>query len=245
MRAFLTKLISLQQYWMLLDIKDRNSYILRFLGPSYSLGHLRHFKERAAGPVQRDEALLLYAIVKTIDPKTVVEFGFMAGHSAVNFLKAMSIDARLYSYDISGSALQLAEKVRDRRFVFVCKSQADFDSSDVENRRVDLAFFDASHNYDLNVATFERLSDSLSERALVIVHDTGTWHGDLKGFRTADGYFIGDSAESGYVHRPGERKFVNYIRETRPDFDQIHLHSTTKLRHGLTLMQRNASELAL
>lgn len=60
-----------------------------------------------------------------------------------------------------------------------------------------------------------------------------------------DDYFIGDSAESGYVHRPDERKFVNYIRETRLDFDQIHLHSRTKLGHGLTLMQRNASGLPL
>ena len=40
-----------------------------------------------------------------------------------------------------------------------------------------------------------------------------------------------------FAHRPDEREFVNWIRETRPDFSQLHLHSRATLRHGLTLLQ--------
>jgi predicted O-methyltransferase YrrM len=193
----------------------------------YSLGHLRWFGEVVVGPVQRGEALLLYGLVKTVDPKTVVEFGFYKGHSAVNFLKAISSDSRLYSYDISDMSAQMARRIHDQRFRFIHKSQADFEWSDVGHRQVDFAFFDAAHDFRLNVETFGRLRSSLAEKALIVVHDTGE-HGS-----------------AACVHQPDERRFVNYIKLDIGDFDQIHLHSTTKLRHGLTLLQRDVGPLPL
>jgi hypothetical protein len=211
----------------------------------YSLSHLRIFDEYPAGPIQRDEALLLYALVKTVDPKTMVEFGFLAGHSALNFLKAMSQDARLYSYDISDMSKVLSSNFRDPRFKFFFKSQTDFEPSDVDNRPVDLVLFDASHDLSLNIATFHKIKDCLNEKALIMVHDTGIWHINPKGFQSPEGYFLGGLPDLGYIHRPGERRFVNYIRENLPDFDQIHLHSTSKFRHGLTVLQRNAGPLPL
>lgn len=234
--------MSLPRYWARQRINGW-PFDLFVLRKKYSLSHLRYFGEYVAGPIQRDEALLLYALVKAVDPKTIVEFGFLLGHSALNFLKAMSSDARLYSYDILEGSRQLAMKIRDERFRFVFKSQADFECSDVDNRLVDLVFFDASHDFDVNVVTFEKVRMCLSERALIVVHDTGAWYGDLKGFQTAEGYFVDHLIGGGYVHRPYERKFVNYIRENMEDFDQIHLHSTSKFRHGLTILQRNACAL--
>ena len=188
---------------------------------------------------------MLYALVKTVDPKTIVEFGFFAGHSANNFLKAMASDARLYSYDISEASMKLARKIHDKRFRFIFKSQTEFEPSDVDNRIIDLAFFDAAHDFRLNVATFEKLTGSLGARALIVVHDTGAWYGDLKGLKTPQGHFLNGSASSGYIHQPGERAFVNYIRENMKDFDQIHLHCTSKFRHGMTVLQRNSKPLPL
>jgi cephalosporin hydroxylase len=214
-------------------------------GTGYSLNHLRFFQDSEIGPIQKDEALFLYAIVKTVDPKTIVEFGFYQGHSAMNFLKAMSFDARLYSYDISEASMKVARKIHDKRFKFIFKSQTEFAPSDVDNRMIDLAFFDAAHDFQLNVATFEKLKGSLSARALIVVHDTGVWYGDLKGLKTPQGHFLNGSASSGYIHQPGERAFVNYIKENWKDFDQIHLHSTSKFRHGMTVLQRNAKPLPL
>jgi hypothetical protein len=80
---------------------------------------------------------------------------------------------------------------------------------------------------------------------LIIVHDTGAWYGKLKGSKTPEGYFVGGKASAGYIHRPDERRFVNYIRENMEGFDQIHLHSTSKFRHGLTVLQRNVDALPL
>lgn len=239
------RIVSLPQYWIRLVI-NRSSFVGFFvLRKDYSLSHLRHFKEYVVGPIQRDEALLLYALVKTVDPKTIVEFGFLAGHSSRNFLKAMSSDARLYSYDISDASMQLATTTKDERFRFIFKSQADFEWPDVDNRLIDLVFFDASHDFHLNVATFEKVTRCLSERALIIVHDTGVWYGGPEGLRTPDGHFEDGSIGTGYIHQPGERKFVNYIRANVGGFDQIHLHSTSRFRHGLTVLQRNVDALSV
>ncbi|MDG7041492.1 MAG: class I SAM-dependent methyltransferase [Nitrososphaerota archaeon] len=212
-------------------------------GKSYSLNHLGSFDDYAQGPMQRDEALLLYALVKTVDPKTIVEFGFFLGNSAINFLKSMSRDARLYSFDIWDVSKQAATQIKDPRFKFIFKSQTDFEPADIDNNTVNLAFFDAAHDFDLNVTTFAKLKDSLAEKALIVVHDTGAWYVNPKGFKTEEGYFLNGSATT-YIHRPGERKFVNYIK-TNGGFDQIHLHSTSKFRHGLTILQKNAGPLPL
>jgi predicted O-methyltransferase YrrM len=212
----------LERIWPLYLYTSRNRS-----GSKYLLGHLRYYGENVLGPVQRDEALLLYSLVKTVDPKTIVEFGFYKGHSAINFLKAMSSDAKLYSYDISDGSVQLARRIHDKRFRFIHKSQADFEWSDVDNRLVDLVFFDAAHDFGLNVLTFSRLRNSLAERALIVVHDTGG-HGS-----------------AGRIHQLDERRFVNYIKLDIRGFNQIHLHSTTKFRYGLTLLQRDIGPLPL
>jgi hypothetical protein len=210
----------------------------------YLLGHLRYYRG-GPGPVQRDEALLLYSLVRTVDPKTIVEFGFYKGHSAINFLRAMSSESKLYSFDIWDGSVQLARRIHDKRFKFFHKSQADFQWPDIDNLPVDLAFFDAAHDFDLNALTFTRIKPCLSERALIVVHDTGTYHVDFKGWETTVGYFLGSLPNAGYVHQPGERKFVNYIKSDVQGFAQVHLHSVSKLRCGLTLLQRDAGPLPL
>lgn len=64
--------------------------------------HLQSYIEKdAIGPLQRDEALALFGLVRTLRPKTIVEFGFFHGHSAFNFLCAMEQDAKIFSYDVS------------------------------------------------------------------------------------------------------------------------------------------------
>jgi len=221
------------------------SLLRNISGTGYSLSHLRFFQDAKIGPIQRDEALLLYAMVKTVDPKTIVELGFYEGHSSINFLKAMSSDARLFSYDITEASRKLAMKIEDKRFKFVFKSQSEFEPSDVDNRLIDLVLFDAAHDFQLNVTTFQKLIGSLMATALIVVHDTGAWYGNLKGLMTPQGHFSNELASSAYIHQPGERAFVNWAKETMKDFNQIHLHSTSKFRHGMTVFQKNDKPLAL
>ncbi|CAL1128380.1 unnamed protein product [Cladocopium goreaui] len=136
----------------------------------YDLTHLHRDNQPRLGPVQDDEALLLYGIVRTVRPRTIVEFGTSHGFSALNWLHAIADDpdARVYSYDILPyPAAQALE--------------ADFEAADVENRLVELAFFDAGHLVEpLGCGAGDgwglgglRLLPSLTMNAIIAVHDTG------------------------------------------------------------------------
>lgn len=207
------------------------------------ISHLLSYVEKdAIGPVQRDEAIALFGLVRTTRPSTVVEFGFFHGHSAFNFLCALQPDARLYSYDTDDdSAVRARRELSfDPRLVFIQKSQSDFDPNDIGHRRIDFAFFDASHDVDINVKTFRRILPCLAPEAIVAIHDTGLWEksrfsaSHWRFAQTANGCWITDKL---YAHQPHEREFVNWIVSSFPQFGAIHLHSDNTLRHGLSLIQ--------
>lgn len=217
------------------------------LGRTSPLGvaHLSTYNDKKAiGPLQQPEALLLFSIVKTVIPKTILEFGFYHGHSAFNFLQAMSPDARLFSYDVSEESLAIAttEFPRDPRFSFLHKSQTDFSPCDIENRRADLVFFDASHSLTINQETFTSVYPSLSESSLVCIHDTGLWNknclSDIHRNFIQQQHSKDWVDEENYAHQNGERLFVNWILDTYPTFQSVHFHSSLALRHGLTILQQ-------
>ncbi|HEV2768562.1 MAG TPA: class I SAM-dependent methyltransferase [Solirubrobacteraceae bacterium] len=213
---------------------------------TFDLAHLSFYlEEEAIGPVQRDEALLLHALTRVVRPRVIVEVGFLGGMSSLNFLLAMDPSAKLYAFDISAESERLARThFRGRSaFSFQRKSQEEIIPADVDFQRVDLLFLDASHELALNIRTFERIHELMADDGIVVIHDTGTWHRDRvpsayrETFRShpyADNW-IGDEE---YQHQPEEREFVNWIRETHPEYAQLQLHTTRTLRHGMTLLQR-------
>ena len=62
------------------------------------LAHLSLHQDTADGPIQRDEALFPTRV--RASRQTVVEIGFFRGASALNFLRALDLDARFYSFDV-------------------------------------------------------------------------------------------------------------------------------------------------
>lgn len=208
------------------------------------MSHLLSYRENdAIGPLQRDEALALFGIIRTLRPKVVVEFGFFHGHSAFNFLRAMDDGARLFSYDIDADSIKRAatEFKFDKRFTFIAKSQTEFDPTDIENRKIDFVFFDAAHELELNTETFGKIAGHLSPEAMIAVHDTGLWH--RKDFAAIHKEFAGKmpgvwESEVLYAHQPGERDFIDWIVSSHPEFTALHFHTTETLRHGFTLLQR-------
>jgi hypothetical protein len=210
----------------------------------YRTDHLWLFREELTmGPVQRDEALLLFALTKIQRPQVIVEFGFHYGHSAFNFLQAMPSTSKLYSYDIDETARQIALS-RFRRFPnfqFLHKSQADFCVADIGNQLIDLCFLDASHNLEINKVTFRKLEASLAPGAVIVVHDTGTWVKDF--FRPIQAELASECRdrwlnENEFQPCKEEREFVNWVLANCPGFSEIHLHSKRTLRNGFTLIQR-------
>jgi len=196
------------------------------------------------GPVQRDEALLLHGLVRVVRPRTVVEIGFLHGHSALNFLLALDPEARLYSFDIDPDCTDIAKRRfgHDPRFRFQLRSQDAVTAEDLDGRTADFVFIDAGHALELNQATFARLLPLLSERAIVAIHDTGGIPRDLLGFVEGQDHWMLEKPEiwagDEWEHQPGERAFVNWILQEHPEFAQIHLHSRQVMRGGLTLLQR-------
>jgi predicted O-methyltransferase YrrM len=206
----------------------------------FDLSHLATYKEQVVGPVQRDEAVLLYGLIRVLRPLTVVEIGFQEGHSAFNFLRALDREARLYSFDLNPACVEVARRRfgHDPRFQFVLKSQEWIEPEDVDGRVVDFLFLDASHDARLNQMTFARVLPMLSRSAVIAVHDTGTVPRELLPpghyLRDIDENWIGDR----YEGVPGEREFVNWLLDEHPEFAQLHLHSDRTFRHGISLIQR-------
>ncbi len=208
------------------------------------MSHLLSYREDdAIGPLQRDEAVALFGIVRALRPKTIVEFGFFHGHSAFNFLQALPENGRLYSYDISEDAIGRArsEFDFDERFTFIGKSQTDFEPADIGGRMIDFVFFDAAHELDLNQETFRRIVSRLAPEAMIAIHDTGLWH--RSHFTAMHETFVREMPgewknDDLYAHQPGERAFIDWIVSEHPEFTAIHFHTTETLRHGFSLLQR-------
>jgi predicted O-methyltransferase YrrM len=206
------------------------------------ISHLSIFSEVADGPVQREEALFLYSLLRVVRPRTVVEIGFLNGRSALNFLCALDADARLYSFDIDERCTPVANDLfaHDPRFTFRVRSQAELTPDDIDGREADFVFLDASHELDLNRSTFRRLLSLMAPNAILAVHDTGTvprhfvvsghyWHESGTGW-------IDDEREV----MPDERAFLNWLLDEHPEFSQVHFHSRRTVRCGITVLQRSA-----
>jgi predicted O-methyltransferase YrrM len=204
------------------------------------IAHMTIRNEVPDGPVQRDEVLFLHGLIRVTRPRTVVEVGFLRGHSALNFLLALDEDAKLYSFDIDPGCERYARDMfgHDDRFVFQRIPQEQLTPEAVDGRPIDFLFLDAAHELELNRATFERLRPALADDALIALHDTGTFHRRL----IPDGHaalaetdrWAGDEFEA----QPGERAFLNWLLEAHPEFAQVHFHSHRVPRCGITVVQR-------
>lgn len=172
------------------------------------------------GKIQKEDELLIQAIIKMTCPLKLVELGYLNGYSTGIILDSMRPDARLISYDNTTQS-----KTNDPRFTFKHLSQEDY-----EEENVDLIFFDASHDFELNKNTFNKVYPTLNEGAIVIVHDTGLWD---KMVLDTGGKWIG----KGYAHRLGERLFVNWIHDNS-GMQTIHFHTLKETRHGITILQK-------
>lgn len=177
------------------------------------------------GPLLEEDGKLLQALIQMTNPINLVEFGFLRGASTRIMLEAMSPDAKLTSFDNTITS----NVPKDPRFKLEKIGQEDFPT---EMKDIDFVFLDASHFFELNKITFERLLGSLTEDALIIVHDTGKWFANV--FEFERGYEF----EGGWLHCPEEREFVNWIKDKYPEWQQIHLNTQRKISHGITILQK-------
>ena len=203
----------------------------------YDLGHLAQpGHQRVVGPIQDDEALLLYAVVRVMRIRRVLEVGGLAGYSARNFLQAMDGDDGVAMYTVD---LSPVPSISPWHYTI----QRDCGSllpSDVHHLPLDLVFFDA-HVVEPQLKLLARLEASglLHPHTVIALHDT-----DLHIEPVRQNPPVRDSdGQVGYVHQAAERDMVNRLR--RQGWDALCFHmplarADTRLgvRHGLTLMRR-------
>lgn len=200
--------------------------------------------ENPLGNLQRDESIFLYGLLKVLRPKVVVEFGFLNGFSSSVILSALDKTSRLYSYDNSdyakNSALSFTRK--HRNFFFQSKRQEDFDPKDVGGSKLDFVLVDASHDLQVNIITFEKIKDSLTDDSLIMVHDTGLWH---RKFMKEEHFACLNTTAHKWLdadrvaHQINDLQFINWIIQYHQDFAMLNFGSSNILRHGFTLIGKN------
>jgi predicted O-methyltransferase YrrM len=195
----------------------------------YDLSHLTQPDDQlVAGPIQDDEALLLFAVIRVMRLRRVLEIGGLDGYSARNFCEAVGPEGSVYTIDQNYLPAIAPNHATVKRDV------AKINAADVGNAPLDLIFFDC-HDYAAQMGLYHRFCDTgmITSRTVIALHDTNL-HPPVPGKVTIDG---------GWAHQPVERRMVNdlhrlgwdaFVLDTRMKDHDIDL----PVRHGLTLMRQ-------
>jgi hypothetical protein len=194
----------------------------------YNLEHLtQDVDQTLLGPIQDDEALLLFSIIKTMRLKNIIEIGGLSGYSAKNFLAAVDT-GKVYTIDINP-----VKKISQNHIVI--EKDCRYITRDDISENIDLIFFDA-HVYDEQIIFFNALREHqlIDDNVVLAFHDT-----NLHPRKICESYYI--ESEKGWCHQPVERKLVNYFKGL--NFDAICFHTTMdessiSFRHGITIMKK-------
>lgn len=207
-----------------------------------SLSHLgsQGIKQQVIGPLQDDEALFLFALVRTSHVSRVLEIGGLLGDSARNFLRALRSKegGKMFTIDVN----RVRRQDRPDRHIVIRKDANDFEAADIGHQPIDLLFLDC-HNYQASVALVRRTlaGGLLSPSGYIVLHDTGL-HA-RKVLRSSLPWLDRNASTSGsrlhWIHQPVERQLATWI-ERQYGWQRISFHDDDRkpFRHGLTVMQR-------
>jgi len=201
----------------------------------YNLNHLTQSDEQSSpGPIQDDEALLLFALIRVTRIRRILEFGGVPGYSARNFCEAID-NGTVYTVDWGVDGV--TPKQGDNHVVIV-KNTADVTPEDLGNEPVDLVFFDC-HAYEAELCAFQNLRRAgiITDKTIFVFHDT-----NLLPTEDALGYSnISYEVKDGWVFCPPERQLVNDFKEM--GYDILNL-GTNKDVHGARLPYRCGLSIA-
>jgi len=199
-----------------------------------------------AGPMQADEMLFVFSLVRTTFVTRILELGGYRGDSAYNFLKALRCKGdRGIVYTVDKAKVESQQHhfpVGGPRHVTIMKDAADLTANDFDQMPIDLVLLDC-HSYQASkhvLQTLWRLT-LLAPNAYIILHDTGLHPHDNYFSTNTLARFFSIVTEQGLIHQPVERLLADWIPYGLDcSFQRISLHDDTRknTRHGLTIMQR-------
>ena len=191
----------------------------------YNLNHLQQEEHQmVCGPIQDDEALFLYSIVKAMRMKRILEVGGLHGYSAQNFLASMT-EGVLYTVD-----LNKVPKLSSNHIV-IQKDANKVDHLDfAQGDPLDLVFFDC-HNMS-QIGLHDRLVKSgiVDSKTIIALHDTNVHYG------------VNGKPK---VHQRVERDMTNKLKKLGYDVFCLHprkknhgVGTDLKFRHGVSICQK-------
>lgn len=198
----------------------------------YDLEHLTQYENQdVLGPIQDDEALVLYSIIKCMRLNRIVEIGGLNGYSAKNFLQAMDkVEGFLYTIDLNP-----VPKLADNHKIIV-KNAVNLTIEDVDNKPIDLIFFDCHDMVQLTIYEELLKKNIITDKTIIALHDTNLHYAPYNVW----GPYIKE--EDGYAHQPVERTMVNIFKEL--GYNVFNLYTTKEKhnenfprRHGLSICQ--------
>lgn len=196
---------------------------------NYNLNHLTQpSSQDLLGPIQDDEALVLFSIIRTSRLKRIVEIGGLSGYSAKNFLEATD-GGTVITIDINSVPnMGVGHNT-------IIKSAADVNKEEI-GERVDMVFFDC-HHFEASLSFFNNMIEGgiIDDDTILVLHDTNLHYNKI----TGDSFHNGE----GWVHQVAERDLTNHFFDlgyqvlslgTKP-----HSHNETfPYRHGLTICNK-------
>lgn len=197
----------------------------------YNLQHLtQEADQRVIGPIQDDEALFLYSVIRGMRIKTVLEIGGLNGYSSKNFLEAVGSDGKVFTCDINPVPV-LADN-----HIFLHKNAVHITPEDFNFEEIEMLFFDC-HDYDVQMSVFNNLLScgSINDNTVISLHDTNTHVQNFTNWSKL--------TDQGWVHQSVERRMVNDLVEL--GWSPFCLHTkpckhgdSLPFRHGITIMTK-------
>ncbi len=172
----------------------------------------------------------MFSVIRTLRISVIFEIGGLNGYSARNFLAAVGNGGTVFTVDVSPVPC-LAEN-----HIVVQKNALEVTASDLENKNLELVFFDC-HDFNIQMQVFFRLREFglISDETILALHDTNTHP-----YKVVDWAY---APSDGYVHQAAERRMVNDFVKMGYHSFSLHtrhskLSSDLKYRHGLTVLSR-------
>jgi len=201
---------------------------------NYNLSHLTQPEDqKVLGPLQNDEALFLYSVIRCCRISSILEIGGGDGGSAINFLEAMKYapGGIVYTCDI-GHVPRMADNHK-----VIIKNALNLTPEDLDNKPVELVFFDCHDMVQMDIFHVLVSAKIITDKTLLALHDTNLHYAP---YRMIGPYI---SSEGGYAHQPVERSMVNQFKEL--GYDILNLgtgpekHSEEfPFRHGITICKK-------
>jgi hypothetical protein len=216
---------------------------------NYDLSHLDQSSTLVYGPIQDDEALFLFALIRCMGLKYIVEVGGLHGYSARNFLKAINLVGKVITIDPLFLNLYEIPEINLTNHAAIIKFAHDVSPEELPIPYIDLLFFDA-HDYDSQILFFNKMSETklITDKTLVVLHDTG-----CAPMRLYDEQILfsgPENSNNGYVSSPllAERRISNYL--TNKGYQAMHVSANNnclpeyiQTRHGITILYKPYSLL--